>query len=54
MPAKKVANAEQTEKERAPQWQPDTERYLLQIDTSSMKSCSISVTDHYKQTHKRV
>jgi hypothetical protein len=31
MSVKKVANAEQTEKEWPLQWQPDTERYLLQI-----------------------
>jgi hypothetical protein len=38
MPVKKVANAEQTEKERPPQWQADTERYLLQIDRQTKRS----------------
>ena len=39
MPTKKVANAEQTEKERRPlQRQPDTERYLLQIDRQTKRS----------------
>ena len=34
---KKVANAEQTEKERPLQWQADTERYLLQIDRQTKR-----------------
>ena len=38
MPVKKVANAEQTEKERPLQWQADTERYLLQIDGQTKRS----------------
>jgi hypothetical protein len=39
MPTKKVANAEQTEEERRPQQrQPDTERYLLQIDRQTKRS----------------
>jgi hypothetical protein len=38
MPVKKSANTEQTEKERPPQWQPDTERYLLQIDKQTKRS----------------
>ena len=42
MPVKKVANAEQTEKERPLQWQPDTERYLLQIDRQTKRSFKTS------------
>jgi hypothetical protein len=38
MPVKKIANTEQTEKERPLQWQPDTERYLLQIDRQTKRS----------------
>jgi hypothetical protein len=38
MPIKKVANAEQTEEERPQQRQPDTERYLLQIDRQTKRS----------------
>jgi hypothetical protein len=38
MPVKKVANTEQTEKERPLQWQADTERYLLQIDRQTKRS----------------
>jgi hypothetical protein len=38
MPVMKVANAEQTEKERPLQWQADTERYLLQIDRQTKQS----------------
>ena len=38
MPIKKVANVEQTEKERPQQRQPDTERYLLQIDRQTKRS----------------
>jgi hypothetical protein len=38
MPTKKVANAEQTEKEQPQQRQPDTERYLLQIDRQTKRS----------------
>jgi hypothetical protein len=38
MPVKKVANAEQTEKDRPPQRQPDPERYLLQIDRQTKRS----------------
>jgi hypothetical protein len=38
MPTKKVANAEQTDKERPLQRQPDTERYLLQIDRQTKRS----------------
>jgi hypothetical protein len=40
MPVKKVANAEQTEKEkeRPLQWQADTERYLLEIDRQTKRS----------------
>jgi hypothetical protein len=44
MPVKKVANTEQTEKEkeRPLQWQPDTERYLLQIDGQTRRSFKTS------------
>jgi hypothetical protein len=42
MPVKKVANTEQTEKERPMQWQPDTERYLLQIDGQTKRSFKTS------------
>ena len=35
---KKIANAEQTEEERPHQRQPDTERYLLQIDRQTKRS----------------
>ena len=44
MPVKKVANAEQTEKEkeRPLQWQADTERYLLQIDRQTKRSFKAS------------
>jgi len=42
MPVKKVANTEQTEKERPLQWQPDTERYLLQIDRQTKRSFQTS------------
>ena len=38
MPTKKVANAEQTQEERPQQRQPDTERYLLQIDRQTKRS----------------
>jgi hypothetical protein len=38
MPIKKVANAEQTEEERPQQRQPDTDRYLLQIDRQTKRS----------------
>jgi hypothetical protein len=38
MPVKKIANAEQTEKERPLQWQADTECYLLQIDRQTKRS----------------
>ena len=42
MPIKKVANAEQTEEERPLQRQPDTERYLLQIDKQTKRSFKTS------------
>jgi hypothetical protein len=38
MPAKKVASAEQTEEKWPRQRQPDTERYLLQIDRQTKRS----------------
>jgi hypothetical protein len=38
MPIKKVANSEQWEEERPQQRQPDTERYLLQIDRQTKGS----------------
>jgi hypothetical protein len=38
MPAKKVVKPEQTEEERPRQQQPDTERYLLQIDRQTKRS----------------
>ncbi len=38
MPIKKVANSEQREEERPQQRQPDTERYLLQIDRQTKRS----------------
>ena len=37
-PIKKVDNAEQTDNERPPQQQPDTERYQLQIDRQTKRS----------------
>ena len=43
MPIKKVANAEQTEEERRQQRQPDTERYLLQIDRQT--KCSFKTPE---------
>jgi hypothetical protein len=38
MPAKKLANAEQTEVDTAQQREPDTERYVLQIDRQTKRS----------------
>ena len=38
MPTKKVADTEQTREERPQQRQPDTERYLLQIDRRTKRS----------------
>jgi hypothetical protein len=38
MPTKKVANAEQAEEDRPQERQPDTERYLLQIDRQTKRS----------------
>ena len=44
MPVKKVANTEQTEKERPLQWQPDTERYLLQIDGQTIDESQSAIS----------
>ena len=38
MPAKKVVKADQADEERPKQQQPDTERYLLQIDGQTKRS----------------
>jgi hypothetical protein len=38
MPAKKVANGEEAEAEQPKQSQPETERYLLRIDTQAKRS----------------
>ncbi len=42
MPTKKVANSEQSEEERPQQRQPETERYLLQIDRQTKRSFKTS------------
>jgi len=38
IPTKKVADTEQTREERSQQGQPNTERYLLQIDRQTKRS----------------